>query len=237
MSIGVGIAIFLLLSSGSLLYWRHKDGSRRTFSHHCEKLMAKLQLATQLAHEIDELLSQVRDDHLASYYENVLGQLEHLLRVIREIPTMERDGVSLKAALYLGDVCADRMARIHTAFLSRNKNSEANVAPLLDWKIHEEGAIKGCYFCSKPHLDGTFELARIVLEGLTLKVIACNGCADLLKKRQKVKVWHFRKDGRTVHWSEVKEYLPSRDYWTLRHKRLFYQRPRLSLISSDHIED
>ena len=241
MALDMSIIAFPLFLGGVWLYMRTRHGTRRSFSRHCEMLMDRLQEATHKAHEIDALLAHVRDDHLADYYENALSQLEHLLRVIREIPTMERDGISLKAALYLGDVCVDRMSRIRKAFEVTGQGGgelddeakEAQVALLLDWKIHEEGAIKGCYFCSKPHLDGFFELARIHMEGKTLKVVACQSCAVLLKGRQKVKVLHFRKDGRTVHWSEVKEYLPSRDYWTLCHKRLFYQRPRLSLLSSE----
>lgn len=75
-----------------------------------------------------------------------------------------------------------------------------------------------CHFCSRPktgHNADDFAFVRIKLSGVEDSVLGCVICRKRLDATGKVKVLFFRKDGKPVHWREVKDYRPSEQYWNL----------------------
>lgn len=52
-------------------------------------------------------------------------------------------------------------------------------------------------------------------DGIVRKVLSCDRCRVKLKETKNAKVLHFLQNGKTIHWSESQEYIPSREYWAL----------------------
>jgi hypothetical protein len=49
--------------------------------------------------------------------------------------------------------------------------------------------------------------------------MACEYCREELRTTKKIKVLHFQKDGKTLHWSQMPGYRPSRDFWNLNERK------------------
>jgi hypothetical protein len=237
---GFEVIFFILIGVTALFIWgaayriirlmRNKENAG--FMVHKEILLHQLQLATGHANEIMTLLPQVGDVELAAYYENATQLLENLLILVKQNGFSERDPVNLKSALYLAQNCVYRMERVHQAYELALKGKAYNLKKLCNWQLKQDASIRGCYFCSRPHLDGSFRLVKVRIDGKPIKVASCASCAELLDQKETVKILHFRRDGKLVHWSEVKEYKPEKDFWTIRSQGIGYKKPKLTLLEN-----
>jgi len=148
--------------------------------------------------------------------EKAARTLEHLLELLNQLKKEGRlDPLSLNSAVFIAEDI-DRL-------LGKNE-------------VLESSETHHCYFCSRPH-KGQKALAQIKQGDVKSDVTACETCLNKIKSGGKAKVLHFTDgDGKAVHWSEYKEFLPNSSYWTINTDQPSPKKPaHLALVKDDGI--
>jgi len=121
-------------------------------------------------------------------------------------------------------------------------NSAVFIAEDIDRLLGQKEALEAsethhCYFCSRPH-KGEKSMAQIKQGDLKIDVTACETCLNKIKLGGKAKVLHFTdSNGKAVHWSEYKDFLPNSSYWTINTEPPSSKKPaHLALVKDDGIK-
>jgi hypothetical protein len=163
--------------------------------------------------QLSEHIPRVTDGKVLDYYESTLRILETLLQTMRRVAPFGTDPAILGSASFLVKDCEKRVERTKAAFRELLKGREVNLDHLYGRSTRR--AETGCYFCSRPVITDRFSRVKVRIDGQTKDVLSCNTCKEELKSSKKVKVLHLVKDGKTIHWSESSDYVPSDHYWNI----------------------
>jgi hypothetical protein len=193
------------------------------------QLVSKLEALTGRVNELKQLLPFVTDVKVVDHFEGTVKSLELILAAVVKLPRFSDDLTELKTAHYLTNNCRDKVERAREAFRNVVKGKAPNYNKLFDWK-DDVPRVQGCYFCSKPFSKETFAKVRTKINGLTIEVYGCSVCREELGRSKKIKVLYFMKDGQPVHWSQVTDYVPSENYWSLNKRHTVYTSRHLELI-------
>ena len=190
-------------------------------------------ICNQLEKQTKELESEKK---LLNYYLGTLGVLETLLQTVKGLDSHRGDPESLNTALYLAQDLHQRCLRVQTAFQDFKAKKAVNYDALFSQKKPGYLDVIGCYFCSRPYKADFFSHVKVKVQDNVLDVFACRICEQELVHTKSVRILSFKQDGKSVHWSKIKGYQPSSEYWHLnlrRSKDLVRQRPQLQIVKSD----
>lgn len=197
--------------------------------------VARLDGVSVLLNQLRQVAEHVPDPEALKVYEGALGMMESLLVSINKVPLLP-SGRELVRSL---EPLVVRLEKESLKALKLFKEGSHRLAPDLQLfkKINYAPPVKGCYFCSRPYSPSEFKTLKIRIQQQRLRVYACSSCRASVKVRGTADVLFFKKAGKKVHWSEVDEYDPTTDYWTLGRRRKTYQPPNLKLISNSDKSD
>lgn len=181
-----------------------------------------------LAEQIYSLQGQV---DLLNYYESTLKVQEQLLLVMNKLVETEVSQMSLDSANYLASDLEARITRLNSGFASVRKTGKVNMDELLG-RPPQKIKRKACYFCSRPISNATQSKTTVSDGGRERKVLACPVCLITIKETGTAKVLQFDVNGRQIHWSEYKDFLPNQEYWNINRPSGSKKKPRLSLVDS-----
>lgn len=209
------IAIILIATQ----YWQDRRRRRgaATYRGRFLEVVHRLEELTNKANVLGQHAAKVRDRGALDYFESCLRVLETLLRVVRDMPAFALEPSAANSALFLVKDTERRLMRAQEGFAAAMKGMAQDAHALHG--ARPSPVADGCYFCSRPFQAERFAMTRAKLDGETREVMACEYCREELRTTKKIKVLHFMKDGRTVHWSQMPGYRPSQDYWTLNERR------------------
>ncbi len=226
--------IILTTLSGGLVYLLTKWQARRSRSkdqkNRYNQLVTHLDEITFLANQLAPIAQDVKAKNLLDYYESSLKMIETLLETMRFVKSDDSDHSNLNAAFFLANDCKKRLMQLKKAFRNDLKGKPvASDVFLAKPQVPEE---VGCYFCSRPTQSDPSAKVKVRIEGVVKEVDSCPICKKELKASKKVNVLHFVKDGKTLHWSEVDDYIPSEDYWNINQKSQESSEKKLKLVVS-----
>lgn len=228
-----GVLTFLF---GVLYYWHQKKqfNVANTYRARYVQLVAQLDTLTGSVNQLGTLARSINEPKILDYYESTLRILETLLLAITKIAPFGSDPTVLDSAFYLVRDCRHRVGRTQQAFqdYSRGRNVKIDELYGVTRRADQLPKATGCYFCSRPIIANRFSKVKVKLEGKVMEVVSCRICKEELENTKKVKVLYFMKDGRQVHWSEVKDYQPSEDFWNINRKDAVRKTPKLELVHS-----
>jgi len=230
------MSLFLALLLAALHYWytRHYAIFHGNYDRQLEALIVKLERVTIMVNRMAMVVEHIKDDRLLAYYESCLRLLENLLTAVKEVPTDKQDIATLRSASYLARECNKRVGRTQKAFTQYLKGKSIDIASLYG-RVSAKFPV-GCYFCSRPYDPRGFRKVKVKVDEKTLSVHGCAVCRQELSRSKKVKVLYFMRDEQQVHWSELPDYTPSRDFYDInRGKR--YGQASLRLIYSRQSDD
>lgn len=228
-------ALLVGLAMVSLHFWQQKKQSRMasTYRGRFVQLVSQLDTVTQTINQLATHVRTTREPRLLEYYESTLRVLETLLTAVRRIPPFGTDPAALDSAFFLVRDCRGRVGRTHQAF----QDELAGRAIKWDLLLGRGNGIvshpAGCYFCSRPVISGRFSEVKVRIDGDVKQVLACKICKDELETTKKVKVLYFLRDGKQVHWSEVSDYQPSEDYWSINKRETIRKVRKLELVRNE----
>jgi hypothetical protein len=229
-------AVILACLFGALYYWhqRKQFSVANTYRARYVQLVAQLDTLTGSVNQLGTASHSVREVKLLDYYESTLRILETLLAAITKIPPFGSDPTVLDSAFYLVRDCRHRVGRTQQAFQDHLRGRQVKIDELYGVKRRGDQLPQatGCYFCSRPMIANRFSKVKVKLEGKVMEVVSCRICKEELENTKKVKVLYFMKDGRQVHWSEVKDYQPSEDFWNINKRDVIRKTPKLELVFS-----
>lgn len=221
---------------GALYFWHQKKqfSVANNYRDRYVQLVAQLDTLTGSVNYLGTTVNSVREPKLLDYYESTLRILETLLAAITKIPAFGADPSVLDSAFYLVRDCRHRVGRTQQAFQDHLRGRNVKVDELYGLKRKAEQLPKatGCYFCSRPMIANRFSKVKVKLESKTMEVVSCRICKEELENTKKVKVLYFMKEGRQVHWSEVKDYQPSEDFWNINKRDAVMKTTKLELVFS-----
>jgi hypothetical protein len=139
--------------------------------------------------------------------------LEHMLELLSQLKKEGRlDPLSLNSAVFV---------------------AEDIYALLQKQNVTDGSETHHCYFCSKPY-KGHKALAQIKQGQIKADVTTCETCMNKIKSGGKAKVLHFTdSDGKAVHWTEYKDFLPNSSYWTINMDQPTPKKPAHLVIVKD----
>jgi hypothetical protein len=228
------VCLALLLSLITVQIWKirsKKDSAQRSSAslsgvvHTLDKVTKRL---NSLAGSIYDMQNQ---EALLDYYEATLQVQEQLLKVMRQLMESEVSQVSLDSANYLASDLDERVERLTDAFSQVKKSGKFDLGSLLG-KAPAKVKKKACYFCSRPLSSGTKSITTIKSGGESRKVLACPVCLIAIEQGGTAKVLHFSQEGKQIHWSDYKDFLPNQDYWNINRPKEESKKPRLTLVES-----
>lgn len=221
---------------GALYFWHQKRQFSVANNYRARyiQLVAQLDTLTGSVNHLGTSVNVVQEPRLLDYYESTLRILETLLAAITKIPPFGSDPSVLDSAFYLVRDCRHRVGRTQQAFQDSLRGRNVKVDELYGIKRNEDQLPKatGCYFCSRPMIANRFSKVKVKLESKVMDVISCRICKEELETTKKVKVLYFMKEGRQVHWSDVKDYSPSEDFWNINKRDAIRKTPKLELVFS-----
>lgn len=231
------LPLLMALVLGILAYilnrWqRRRDGqAARHYRGRFVQLVAQLDTVTVAVNELGAIARSVQDPRVLDYYEGALRILETLLGAIHRLPPFGSDPTALDAAFFLVRDCRLRVGRTRQAFNDSLQGRQVRMEALTGQEVGSELS-SGCYFCSRPPIQGRFTKVKVRIDGEVLEVLSCKICKEELESTRKIKVLHFMRDGRPVHWSHVEGYVPSEDYWNINQRDAILKTPKLELVVS-----
>lgn len=226
----MGIGIFMLI-------WEHRKRIAQRFNRvNYSELLRVLESLTAKTNNMAALVEHIRDKKVLDYYESCLRLIEEFLYTVNRVENLERDMISLKSAFVLAAECSKRIDKTYKAFAKDIHAQKINYEQMFHWKIKPDTTILGCYFCSRPYEKDGFKLVKAKIEGVTVTVVGCRICSEEIFRHKKIKVLHFEVNGHRIHWSKMKGFVPSKEYWDLNSKspsvfkeanlELIYKRPQ-----------
>ncbi len=217
--------------------WNQSRSTSRSLTYRSNYLVL-LAVAERVVQKINQLApvaEHVKEEKLLDLYEGAIKLVENLLSAMQRLPHFGQDGASVRSGLVLARECESRVDRVYDNFKSSLEGGPFEMSRWLPaWKGPDLLEVKGCYFCSKPpHVD-QFRQVRTKINGIVVSVWGCQACRDELKQTGKAKVLYFTRGGQPIHWSHVKEYKPTQDFWGLNQKGYrFPHEPKLKLVISN----
>lgn len=146
----------------------------------------------------------------------LLAMLKHDLGLrgnlrLANVGSYNQSGVS--SALALANHITAKVSIIEKALQSEIEGKTVGLNELYP----EQTAVTmpGCYFCSKPTPQDKNSGVKVKVDDEVRRVHACPTCREALLLTKKVKVLHFQQDGKTVHWSDYKDFVSNNSYWNL----------------------
>ena len=211
------IGVIVLMLHG--VHQRRQTVGAKAYRRRFMQIVAQLELITAGVNQLGVQLHQVKEPRLLDYCERTLRILETLLSTLGKIAPFGTDPAPLDAVAFLVKDCRQRVGRIAKAFNAIRRGEVPDLSELSGHEISggAKAALKvsGCYFCSRPILVERFAEVKVRLDGAVKAVISCKVCRDQLAENRKVKVLHFIQEGQPVHWSQMADYQPSEDYWSI----------------------
>jgi len=228
-------ACLLALCLGAVHLWheRSQRNTARVYRARFIQLVSQLDSITIVVNNLGGHASRVKDSKVLDYYESNLRILETLLMSIKRLPPFGSVPGHLDPAFALAKDLRDRVQRTQRAFRSALLGKEVKLQEL----VGAVGASSGCYFCSRPMISNRFSKVKVKIDGDVKDVVSCKICRSELETTKKVKVLYFMKNERPVHWSEVTDYVPSEDFWSINKRKPVRKETRLELVHSDNTRD
>jgi hypothetical protein len=229
----IGTAFLLGALVFGLGYWQKRSDffSAKSYRARYLQIVSQLEFVTIGVRQLEEFVPRLTEARVLDYYESSLRILETLLQTMRRIPPFGADPAILSSAGFLVKDCEKRVERTKTAFRESLQGKGVNFEHLFGRSA--KSVEKGCYFCSRPVVLDRFSRVKVKLDGVTKEVLSCNTCKEELKSSKKVKVLHLVKDGKTIHWSESSDYVPTDHYWNINKRDSNPKVRRLELIVSN----
>lgn len=229
----LGTALILSLVVFSFSFWQRRRDyfSVKAYRAKYLQIVSQLEAVTISVRQLEELVPRIGEARVLDYYEGSLRIIETLLQTMAKIPPFGADPEILGSASFLVRDCEKRVERTKVAFRESLKGKNINFdqlygrrSPLIE---------KGCYFCSRPLITDRFSRVKVKIDGETKDVLSCNTCKQELKTSKKVKVLHLVKDGKTIHWSEASDFVPTDHYWNINKRDSIPNVRKLELIVSN----
>lgn len=214
---------------------RRRNTGAKSYRARFVQLVAQLDTVTRSMNQMEMLARTVREPKLLDYYEGNLRLLENLLQAVTKLRPFGTEPAALDAAFFLVKDLRGRVGRTQQAFQDAMRGRPIKWDELYGGAAREGSAIPlptGCYFCSRPVIVDRFAKVKVRLDGQVREVISCRICREELETTKKVKVLYFMKDGRPVHWSDVKDYAPSEDFWNINKRDPIHKSKKLELVYS-----
>ncbi len=217
-------------------YYRWRRDKRLDYRARYRKLLYLLEQSTVISNQLESQVKMAEPEKkLVDYYLGTLGVLETLLRTVRTLDPIKGEPASLDTSLYLAQDLSLRCQRVKNAFMGFKTKRKVDYAQLFNQEKPGFLNVIGCYFCSRPYRADFFAHVRVKVQKSHMDVFACRVCEQELEHTKSVRILSFMQDGKSVHWSKVKGYQPSAEYWHLNLKRndVVRQRPSLQLVKSE----
>jgi len=177
------------------------------------ELVTKLEQTVALANQVAPKITPVVDEKALDYLGSCLRLLETILETARSFKPFHDDPGVLSSAIYLTDDCRARLQR--AAHVTAQSSAGQPIKPEALYGKLPVLVPRGCFFCSRPAGLAELQQVRVKLDDGVKQVWGCPECRTELQSNKKIKVLYFMKNERPVHWSEVSEYDPMRDFATL----------------------
>lgn len=230
--------LFLLViaSMAWLLRLAYQAFARRGTNHNrktqLHDVVVKLERVTG---ELNRLAQQVyglqRQVDLLNYYEATLKVHEQLLLVMNQLVESEVSQMSLDSADFLAADLDLRVTRLSAGFATAMNSGKVDLN-----KLHGRAKVKtkrkACYFCSRPISNATQSKTSVKDGAETRRVLTCPVCLITIKETGTAQVLQFEHNGRQIHWSEYKDFLPNQEYWNINRPSGSKEKPRLTLVDS-----
>lgn len=233
--LATALAVALIVVLLQVWQRRRRKVDANSYRGRFVQLVAQLDTVTRSLSQMEMLAKTIREPKLLDYYEGNLRLLENLLQAVTKLQPFGTEGAALDAAFYLVRDLRGRVGRTQQAFQDALRGRAIKWDELYS-SISRDGASiplpTGCYFCSRPVIADRFAKVKVRLDGQVREVVSCRICREELETTKKVKVLYFMKEGRPVHWSDVKDYTPSEDFWNINQRDPIHQSKKLELVYS-----
>ncbi|MBM4251059.1 MAG: hypothetical protein FJ146_03735 [Deltaproteobacteria bacterium] len=170
---------------------------------------------------------------LFDYYEATLALCETVLIATRKLEPFGTSPSALDSVLFLIRDLRERVGRLELVVRQMIGGELPDLGIL---QVQADGpltsVVKGCYFCSRPVIADKQTEVRVRLDGQLRQVHGCKVCRDELTSTRKVKVLHFMIEGQPVHWSQVNDYRPNEDFWSINQEQSDVTKRHLVLVTS-----
>ena len=214
---------------------RRRNVDAKSYRGRFIQLVAQLDTVTRSVNQMEMLVRTVREPKLLDYYEGNLRLLENLLQAVTKLQPFGTEPAALDAAFYLVKDLRGRVGRTLQAYQDAMRGRSIKWDELYGSSGFDASSIPlptGCYFCSRPVIVDRFAKVKVRLDGQVREVVSCRICREELEATKKVKVLYFMKDGRPIHWSDVKDYAPSEDFWNINQRDPIHKSKKLELVYS-----
>lgn len=235
----IAIIIVSSLVLAGLSYFVFKLGSKLSGRHGRSQRRSTLEdVVTVLDHVTVELSSLASDIHelerheaLLDYYESTLKVQEQLLLVMKQLVEDAITQQSLDSASYLAADLKERSGKLSAAFTSVKHTGSYDEVRLFGRTFAGQGR-QACYFCSRPLGPRTLTKTVLKIAEKKKSVLTCPVCLIAIEEHGSAKILHFTEEGKQVHWSECKDFLPNQQYWNINRPQGSNKKPRLALIET-----
>ena len=232
------LAIFVLVVLYAIKVFRGQITIMKTISYKrlYIQCVARLDMVAVLLNKLKPLAEHLDDSKALQVYESALSMMESLLVALNKVPLLPT-GRELVGSL---EPMIKRLESESNKALMLYREAAAGLGvanPLIGGIRDHTPPVKGCYFCSRPYSPKDFKKVGIRIAEKKLRVFSCPACRASLKARGTADVLFFKLGRKNVHWSEVGDYDPTVDFWTLGKRRKEYERPKLRLILTKNDSD
>lgn len=230
LDITMAVLCFVFLGLLFLMFRRQRNHTkvvnyRRLYIQY----VAKIETMTVQVNQLGTLVVHLKTEAALDYYEDTLKMLETLLNALNKVPPLSDRGELVRSMEPMVENLSKRIHKCHDKF-QRELSGQGLQSMIKDLgKSHLP--VTGCYFCSRPFSPKNFKKISIKFQGQKMSVYGCPSCRAELKSKRSVDILHFVQNNRSVHWSELPQYDPTRDYWSLNSRRTKKTRPQLELVS------
>lgn len=227
----VAIGLACIIGLLHLFYQNQSKDRAVLYRRRYLDLVGKVEKVTFEVNQLASLIPAVKTPQLWEYYESCLKLLENLLVMFQKLEPFGRDLAVLNSAHFLMKDCQARVARTRKAVMAEARGKKIDLTKVYG---HPEKRIPtGCYFCSRPFVYSGFSRVRARIDDEVKHVYSCDQCANDLKRKRKVKVLYFMRDGKAIHWSEMNEYSPIHDFWNINRKTVLMKSDKLEIEFSN----
>jgi hypothetical protein len=154
-----------------------------------------------------DAVSKSNNGTILKSFEKLVSDFERILLRFRDLPRFSTDLKTL-----------DSILKLVREIKQRGSEMQLHLAELLSHQSptsSEKMSAKGCYFCSSPPVRTALKSTKVKIDAKVVTVDGCETCRTALKNGKKIKVLFFQKDGQQVHWSDLDEYRPSAEYFSI----------------------
>ena len=212
MLMGLWIIALVIFVGVWLLYWLEdgrSHGSANDYRQKYIRLIDRVEAVVGLANKLEATARGARDVKMLDAYLGHLKMLETIMGAVRTMAPFGTTSGILQAPAFLINDVHDRFKQFESQLDAHLKGKPVS--------IEQNGSFAdpGCYFCSRPFDPALFYKVRVKIDGNASEVTACKTCRDRLTSGKKARVLFFDEEGRAVHWSKAKGYVPQERYWSI----------------------